>query len=61
MSNRKAHRRARSYRRYEKFIQQRLRRPGRSEATLKKIEHRKERRTAKLELAPVVATAEDPT
>lgn len=46
MSNRKAHRRERSFRRHESFIQHRLRRPGRSERTWRRFETRRDRRDA---------------
>lgn len=45
MSNRKAHRRDRSFRRMERSLQQRLRRPGRSDRYARLIEQRRERRS----------------
>lgn len=45
MSNRKAHRRAYSFRREENFVQHRLRRPGRSERYARQIEQRRDRRS----------------
>ena len=44
MSNRKAHRRERSFRRAESFVQHRFRRPGRSERTTRQVETRRDRR-----------------
>lgn len=44
MSNRKAHRRDNSFRRAEKFVQHRLRRPGRSDRIARQFEIRKVRR-----------------
>ena len=44
MSNRKAHRREHSFRRAEKFVQHRLRRPGRSDRIARQFEVRKARR-----------------
>jgi len=44
MSNRKAHRRENSFRRMEKFVQHRLRRPNRSDRVCRQIETRRERR-----------------
>lgn len=44
MSNRKAHRRDHGFRRFENFVQHRLRRPG---AHIRLLEHRKLRRTAR--------------
>ena len=44
MSNRKAHRRENSFRRAEKFVQHRLRRPGRSDRITRQFETRKARR-----------------
>lgn len=44
MSNRKAHRRENSFRRMEKFVQHRLRRPNRSDRVTRQIETRRERR-----------------
>lgn len=44
MSNRKAHRRDNSFHRAEKFVQHRLRRPGRSDRIARQFETRKERR-----------------
>lgn len=46
MSNRKAHRRDRSFRRHESFVQHRLRRPGRSERFWRQHETRRDRRSA---------------
>ena len=46
MSNRKAHRRERSFRRHESFIQHRLRRPGRSERVWRQRDTRRDRRGA---------------
>jgi hypothetical protein len=45
MSNRKAHRRENSFRRAEKFVQHRLRRPNRSDRVARQIEARRERRS----------------
>ena len=45
MSNRKAHRRDRSFRRAESFTQHRLRRPGRSDRHERQIAVRRERRS----------------
>lgn len=45
MSNRKAHRRERSFRRFESFVQHRLRRPARSDRRGKQIEFQRERRS----------------
>ena len=45
MSNRKAHRRDRSFRRMEHSLQQRLRRPGRSDRFVRLIEQRRTRRS----------------
>lgn len=44
MSNRKAHRRESSFRRAEKFVQHRLRRPGRSDRSARQYETRSDRR-----------------
>ncbi|HSX23042.1 MAG TPA: hypothetical protein VLE97_09735 [Gaiellaceae bacterium] len=44
MSNRKAHRRENSFRRAEKFVQHRLRRPGRSDRHERQITTRRDRR-----------------
>jgi len=44
MSNRKAHRRARSFRRAESFVQHRLRRPERSDRHERRLDERRERR-----------------
>jgi hypothetical protein len=44
VSNRKAHRRENSFRRAERFVQQRLRRPGRSDRYARQIEVRRARR-----------------
>ena len=45
MSNRKAHRRERSFRRAEQSTQQRLRRPGRGDRHERQIAQRLERRS----------------
>ena len=45
MSNRKAHRREKSFRRAERFTQHRLRRPGRSDRHERQIDERRERRS----------------
>jgi hypothetical protein len=45
VSNRKAHRRDRSFRRVELFTQHRLRRPARSERHERQIENRRDRRS----------------
>jgi hypothetical protein len=45
VSNRKAHRRDRSFRRSESFVQHRLRRPARSGRYERQIEQRRERRS----------------
>lgn len=45
MSNRKAHRRDKSFRRAESFTQHRLRRPGRSDRHERQIEQRRDRRS----------------
>jgi hypothetical protein len=45
MSNRKAHRRENSFRRAEKFVQHRLRRPGRSDRHERQIAERRVRRS----------------
>jgi hypothetical protein len=45
MSNRKAHRRDKSFRRSESFTQHRLRRPGRSDRHERQIELQRERRS----------------
>ena len=44
VSNRKAHRRDNSFRRAEKFVQHRLRRPSRSDRVVRQIEVRRDRR-----------------
>ena len=44
MSNRKARRRENSFRRAEKFVQHRLRRPSRSDRGVRQIEVRRDRR-----------------
>jgi hypothetical protein len=44
VSNRKAHRRDRSFQRAESFVQHRLRRPGRSDRHERQIEVRRTRR-----------------
>ena len=44
MSNRKAHRRENSFRRFEKFVQHRLRRPNRSDRAYRQGEVRRDRR-----------------
>ena len=44
MSNRKAHRRERSFRRAESFVQHRLRRPGRSDRQTRRLDARRDRR-----------------
>jgi hypothetical protein len=46
MSNRKAHRRAHSFRRGESFVQHRLRRPERSDRQARRLDERRERRGA---------------
>jgi hypothetical protein len=46
MSNRKAHRRENSFRRFEKFVQHRLRRPNRSDRVARQFEVRRDRRRA---------------
>lgn len=48
MSNRKAHRRVRSFRRAESFVQHRLRRPGRSDRQTWRLEERRNRRGARV-------------
>lgn len=45
MSNRKAHRRESNFRRFEKFVQHRLRRPARSDRFEKQIDERHTRRS----------------
>ena len=45
MSNRKAHRRDKSFHRAETFTQHRLRRPGRSDRHERQIENRRARRS----------------
>jgi len=44
VSNRKAHRRVRSFRRAESFVQHRLRRPGRSDRQTRRLDERRDRR-----------------
>lgn len=45
MSNRKAHRRENSFRRFEKFVQHRLRRANRSDRISRQFENRRDRRS----------------
>jgi hypothetical protein len=45
VSNRKAHRRENSFRRFEKFVQHRLRRPNRSDRISRQFENRRDRRS----------------
>lgn len=45
MSNRKAHRRESSFRRAERFVQHRLRRPARSDRYERQVENRRSRRS----------------
>lgn len=60
MSNRKAHRRERSFRRAESFIQHRLRRPNRSDRVRRQIEQRRERRGLWKLIAQWLSEAEVP-
>ena len=45
MSNRKTHRRENSFRRMERFVQHRLRRPARSDRYERQVDTRRERRS----------------
>ena len=58
MSNRKAHRRDRSFRRAERFTQHRLRRPQRSDRYERQLEQRHERRSLWKMIMQWIADAE---